>query len=107
MPSITPPAQVSATLRRIGSNIRTARLRRGLPMRDVGDRVGASRYTVASVEKGKPGVSVAAYLTVLWALDLLDDANHLADPDRDEEGTILQAARLPSAVRLPPLRDDF
>ena len=50
MPSITPPAQVSATLQRIGSNIRTARLHRGLRIRDVGDRVGISRYTVAGVE---------------------------------------------------------
>lgn len=72
---------------------------------DVAERVGTSRYTIASVEKGKPGVSAAAYLTVLWALDLLDDAYRLASPSSDEEGQILQARRHPS--RHPPSDDDF
>lgn len=108
MPTITPPAQVSATLTRLGSNVRTARLRRGLSIEQVAARVGCSRFTVASVEKGKPGVSAVAYFTVLWALRLLDDAKHLADPDRDERGQILHAARIPAAALVhEPLRDDF
>lgn len=104
----SPPDEVSDILRRFGSNLRTARLRRRLRIQDIADRIGASRSTVTNVEQGKPGVSVAAYFGVLWALGLLSDADRLADPDRDEEGKIRQSARLPTrARRLRPLRDDF
>ena len=108
VPKITPPARVSATLTRLGTNVRTARLRRRLSIEQVAERVGCSRYTVSSVEKGRPGVSAGAYFTVLWSLELLDDARLLADPDRDDEGKVLQAARLPAALRIhEPLNDDF
>ena len=103
-----PPATVEDALRRLGNNLRTARLRRRLRIQDVADRLGTSRFTVANVEKGKPGVSGAAYFGVLWALGLLDDAERLADPDRDEEGRILESARLPTqAPRRRRLDDDF
>lgn len=103
-----PPAEVEDILRRIGSNLRTARLRRRLRIQDIADRLGTSRFTVANVEKGKPGASGAAYFGVLWALGLLDDAKYLADPDRDEEGKIREAARLPTqAPRRRKLHDDF
>ena len=96
-----PPAAVEDILRRLGSNLRTARLRRRLRIQDIADRLGTSRFTVANVEKGRPGASAAAYFGVMWALGLLDDANGLADPDRDEEGRILESARLPTQARRP------
>ena len=103
-----PPAEVEDILQRLGSNLRTARLRRRLRIQDIADRLGTSRFTVANVEMGKPGASGAAYFGVLWALGLLDDAAHLADPDRDEEGRILESARLPTqAPRHRRLQDDF
>lgn len=103
-----PPAAVEDALRRFGDNLRTARLRRRLRIQDIADRLGSSRFTVASVEKGKPGASAAAYFGVLWALGLLDDATRLADPDRDEEGKVLESARLPTqAPRRGRLHGDF
>ncbi|MDE2796715.1 MAG: helix-turn-helix domain-containing protein [Gemmatimonadota bacterium] len=97
-PTITnsPPAAVEEILHRLGENLRIARLRRRLRIQDIADRLGTSRFTVANVEKGKPGVSGAAYFGVLWALGLLDDAERLADPERDEEGRILESLRLPT-----------
>ncbi len=104
----SPPGEVSDVLRRLGSNLRTARVRRRLRIQDIADRIGASRVTVTNVEKGKPSVSAAAYFGVLWALGLLSDADHVADPDRDEEGKIRLWARFPDqAPHLRPLRDDF
>ena len=83
-------------------------MRRRLRIQDVADRLGTSRFTVANVEKGKPGASGAAYFGVLWALGLLDDAHRLADPDHDEEGKVLESARLPTqAPRRRRLDDDF
>ncbi len=103
-----PPADVEEVLRRLGDNLRRARLRRRLRIQDIADRLGTSRFTVANVEKGKPGASGAAYFGVLWALGLLDDANRLADPDHDEEGKVLESARLPTqAPRRRRLDDDF
>ena len=38
---------------------------------------------------------------MLWKLDLLNTAASLADPDADEHGKILEAARRPKRVRNP------
>jgi hypothetical protein len=62
--------------------------------------MGVSRFTVADVERGKPGISMAAYLGALWVLGLLDQLEVVADPDRDEEGKALEAARQPGQA--PP-----
>jgi DNA-binding XRE family transcriptional regulator len=103
-----PPAAVEETLNRLGRNIRTARLRRRLRIVDVANRMGASRFTVADVEKGKPGTSMAAYAGALWALGLLDQMSDLADSDHDEEGKVLESARGPKqAPRRRKLDNDF
>ncbi len=96
----SPPSAVEEALRRLGRNLRTARLRRRLRIQDVADRLGVSRFTVADLEKGKPGVSAASYFGALWSLGLLDHTDELADPDRDEEGKILESARRPTQARL-------
>lgn len=104
----SPPAAVADALKRLGRNIRTARLRRRLRIEDVAERIGASRFTVADLEKGKPGTSAAAYFGALWALGLLDQAHDLADPDRDQEGKVLESARSPKQARLrKSLDNDF
>ncbi len=113
MPNISrmtdaPPAAVEDALRRLGRNIRTARLRRKLRIEDVANRIGASRFTVAHLEKGKPSTSMAAYAGALWALGLLDQMGALADPERDEEGKALESARSPKqAPRRRTLDNDF
>lgn len=104
----TPPAEVEQALRRLGRNLRTARLRRRLRVQDVADRLGVSRLTVAGLERGKPGASAAAYFGALWSLGLLSEADDLANPDRDEEGKILESARRPvQAPRRRRLDNDF
>lgn len=104
----SPPAEVENALKRLGRNIRIARLRRRLRIQDVADRIGTSRFTVADLERGKPSTSVAAYFGSLWALGLLDHVDRIADPDHDEEGKILESARRPGqASRLRQLDNDF
>lgn len=95
----SPPAEVEEALKRLGRNIRIARLRRRLRIQDVADRIGTSRFTVADLERGKPSTSVAAYFGSLWALGLLDQVEKVADPDMDEEGKILERERLPGQAR--------
>jgi transcriptional regulator with XRE-family HTH domain len=106
--SKSPPAAVEDILNRLGRNIRTARLRRKLSREELAERVGISRYVLADIEKGKPTTAIAAYLGALWALGLLQDMREVADPDRDEEGKILERARSPkTAPKRKTLDDDF
>ncbi len=106
--SKSPPAAVEDILNRLGRNIRTARLRRKLSMEELAERVGISRYGLADLEKGKPTTAIAAYLGALWVLGLIRDMREVADPDRDEEGKILERARSPkTAPKRKTIDDDF
>ena len=75
-----PPAAVQQELIRLGRDIRTARLHRNWRLEDLAARLGVSRFTVADVEKGKPGTSAAAYLGALWALGLQDPGGRPGTP---------------------------
>jgi len=101
-----PPAALEQALIRLGGHIRTARLRRNWRLEDLAARMGVSRFTVADVEKGKPGTSAAAYLGALWALGLLEQLNPVAHPDHDSVGKALEAARAPRLARRSALLDD-
>ena len=104
----SPPAAVQDALKRLGRNIRIARLRRQLRIQDLAERMGVSRFTVADLERGKPGTSAAAYFCAIWSLGLLDQADELAHPDRDEEGRVLESARAPRRAGRPGrLDNDF
>lgn len=106
--SESPPHAVAHALATLGRNIRTARLRRKLTREQLAERIGISRYVMADIEKGKPTTAIAAYLGALWALGLLEDAERLADPDRDLEGNTLEAARSPkTAPKRKAFNDDF
>ena len=103
-----PPAAVEDALRRLGENIRTARLRRRLRQADLAERIGMSRFVLAEVERGKPTTAIAAYIGALWALGLLGQMSEVADPDRDEEGKILERAGRPKTARVRmALDNDF
>ena len=106
--SKSPPAAVEDILNRLGRNIRTARLRRKLSQEELAERIGVSRYVQADIEKGKPTTAIAAYFGTLWALGLLRDMREVADPDRDQEGKILERARSPkTAPKRKTIDDDF
>ena len=106
--SNSPPAAVENILTRLGRNIRTARLRRKLSREELAERIGISRQVLANIENGKPTTAIAAYLGALWALGLHRDMWEVADPDRDEEGKILERARSPkTAPKRKSFDDDF
>jgi ribosome-binding protein aMBF1 (putative translation factor) len=106
--SKSPPAAVEDVLKRLGRNIRIARLRRKLSREELAERIGLSRYVLADIEKGKPTTAIAAYLGALWALGLIRDMQEVADPDHDQEGKILERARSPkTAPKRKTIDDDF
>jgi transcriptional regulator with XRE-family HTH domain len=87
-----PPYPVAQTLTRVGTNLRTARLRRNLTIDAVAQKIGTGRRAVIDAEKGRPGTGVAVYAALLWAYDLLGPMSDLADPSGDTEGLALERA---------------
>ncbi len=105
----TPPFAVEKTLRTLGANLRTARLRRNLTLTEVANRLGVDRHVLANAERGKLSTSAAVYVGALWVLGLTEQLDQVADPDRDEEGKALARAEERRHVRpgRGSLSDDF
>ena len=56
--------------RRIGEDLRNARLHAGLTQEELARRAGIHRQKVIQLEQGKPGVAMATYLALADVLDL-------------------------------------
>lgn len=97
--AVHPPAEIETILRRLGRNIRIARLRREMTQAELAERVSVSRVLISQVEKGNPKTSIAVYLGALWVLGLLDELTVVADPDKDVEGRTLERLRYPQRAR--------
>ena len=100
-----PPPAIHRSLRKLGQDIREARLRRHLPMAIIAERASTSRQTLARVEKGDPSVSMGIYASALHALGLLDGLGKLADPLNDPVGQALASAELPKRARIQVRRE--
>jgi transcriptional regulator with XRE-family HTH domain len=95
------PLPVRRALRKLGSDIRDARLRRRIPVAIVADRASIGRSTLSRVEKGDPTVAVGIYATVLFVLGLADRVESLADVRNDATGLQLEEEHLPKRIRTP------
>lgn len=89
----TPPFAVEKSLKSLGENLKTARLRRGMSIKEVADKIGTGVRVVRNAEQGKPTTSVVIYMALLWAYDLLQAVDDLANPLRDEVGLRLIEAK--------------
>lgn len=89
----SPPYLVETALRRLGSNLRSARLARNLTLDQVAGKIGTGRRAVADAEKGRPGTAAVVYLALLWTYDLMEPVSQLADPAGDAVGRALTARR--------------
>jgi transcriptional regulator with XRE-family HTH domain len=102
----TPPYAVERALKALGTNLRTARVRRKLTLENLAQRVGVSRRILSDVERGKPSTGIGIYVAALWALGLLDHLSPVADPTKDAEGLALTLARQRSRVRKTEVLDN-
>jgi DNA-binding XRE family transcriptional regulator len=103
-----PPYEVETALKRLGADLRTARLRRNITLAEVAERIGASREVIGEAEHGKPSTSIAVYAGLLWSYGMVDRLASLLDPSSDEQGVRLARLREPRHARTPqPLDDDF
>jgi len=100
----TLPLPVKSSLRKLGSDIRDARLRRRISAAIMAQRANISRTTLVKVEKGDTGVGIGTYAAVLFALGMLERLRDLASSKTDEVGLALEEERLPKRIDIRPRR---
>ncbi len=83
------PYPVEQAIKKLGSNLRTARLRRELTIAEVAEKIGTGPRAVSDAERGKPSTGIAVYAALLWLYDLLKSFEDLANPLKDEQGLVL------------------
>lgn len=94
-----PPFPVEQAVKRLGENLRTARVRRNLTIEDAAGRIGTGPRAVMDAEKGKASSGIVVYAALLWLYDLLSPLEDIADPSRDKEGLALEATKGRTRVR--------
>lgn len=101
-----PPYAVEQAIKRLGAGLRTARLRRNLTIEDVADKIGTGPRAVSDAEQGKITTGLAVYTALLWAYDLLDPMEQLADPATDETGLAMSMRRERARAEKPEKLDN-
>jgi transcriptional regulator with XRE-family HTH domain len=99
-PSSPTPVPVRRAVRKLGQDIRDARLRRRIPTEILAERASISRMTLYKVEKGDVNVAMGTYATILFVLGMIDRVGDLAEPTEDLIGRQLDEERLPKRIRL-------
>ncbi|WP_428658563.1 helix-turn-helix domain-containing protein [Reyranella sp.] len=102
-----PSIAAQRALRKLGVDMRDARLRRRLPAEVVAQRAFTSRPTLQRIEAGDHRVGIGIYAAVLQALGLLDGLAMIADAARDSTGLALAAEELPKRARLLKRRGEI
>lgn len=97
-------APVIRALRKLGGDLKGARLRRRIPIEILSQRASINRATLRKIERGDEGVSAGKYATVLFILGMIDRLSGLADLREDSVGLALEEENLPQRIRRPSKR---
>lgn len=93
-------------LKKLGSNIRLARTRRGISLEDMAERAHSSVTTIQKLEMGTT-VNIAVLLQFLDVFGLADQLLLLANPSSDEVGLFEERLRQPKRVHTPKRLEDM
>ena len=85
-------------LRQMGENLKTARLKRRMAVKDFANRVGVSDRTIIRLEKGDPGVSTGTLAMACLVLGEIDRFSDLLDPGSDDTALLLERKALPKRI---------
>ena len=96
---VLPPA-VKRSLKEFGSDLATARRKRGITVLAVAERMAVAKNTYMRAEKGDPKVGVGVYAMALFVLGFGSPLGTLIDVSRDDTGLLLDEERLPKRVRM-------
>lgn len=91
---------VIRSIRKLGRDIKSARLRRRLPMSLVAERAGISVRTLSNLEKGETEVSIGHVAAVIAARGMGTPFSDILDQKNDSFGLLLDEGRLPKRARL-------
>ena len=80
----------------LGQNLKLARIRRRISAAMMCERACVSHATLTAIEQGKPSVSMAGYMSVLFCLNMHMDMENVASDD--VLGRELQDLQLPKRV---------
>jgi transcriptional regulator with XRE-family HTH domain len=94
-----PPYPVEHALTRLGQGLRTARVRRNLSIQEAADKIGTGPRAVRDAEKGKASTGIGVYVALLWVYDLMSPFDEVANPNQDEHGLRLAAAKEKTRAR--------
>jgi transcriptional regulator with XRE-family HTH domain len=95
------PLPVVRVLRKLGHDLALARRKRGISTADMASRLFVSRDTLWRLEKGDPSVSLGAFVTAAFVLQLHERLANLASPETDALALSLDEQRLPKRIRRP------
>ena len=84
------------SLQILGQNLKLARIRRRISAAMMCERAGVSHATLTAIEQGKPTVSMAGYMSVLFCLNMHTAIEKVATDD--VLGRELQDLQLPKRV---------
>jgi len=94
------PTGLRRSLSKFGHDLVVARRKRHLTVGMMAERTGLAKSTYSRIEKGDPAVAMGAYAMALFVLGFGEVFGNFIDARRDEEGLLLDEARLPKRVRI-------
>lgn len=96
---LTLPIPLEDGLKKVGQNLRLARVRRRISIRSMAERMMVSPATVIRLESGDPSISIGILLASLWILQLHHRFAEIAEPDADMFGKSIEFQHLPKRIR--------
>ena len=84
------PPKVRKSLKKLGEDLRTARLRRNILVAQLAERAGVAPGTILRLENGDPGVGMGTLVLAMWLLGLNDRMMQLVDDTQDGMGLALE-----------------
>lgn len=96
---------VRHAISKLAQDLKSARIRRRIPMQIMAERAGISRSTLAKLERGDDGISIGNYASVIFILGMVERFADFADIKYDYLGQALDEENMPKRIRTPKKSD--
>ena len=100
------PLPARRAMRKLGQDIKDARLRRRITAALLAERANISPRTLSKIERGDSTGAIGSYVAVLFSLRMIDRFADIADARHDRTGIELMQEQLPKRVRIPREKEE-
>lgn len=90
---------VKRTTKKLGEDLRIARLRRRWSQKDLALKAGVSIGTVQRTESGDPGIAIGTIIMFFHLFGCRNQIENVLDPSSDELGFVADSIHLPKRIR--------